>query len=438
MTDWKSILGSSDIFFVSPDVKRGLGLHDQLSGYHIICSYYDPIIPVLRNQNASIFCLEEEGNEETVNNTGKLLENKKVRQFIFSNTKAVPEIIYFKPSSKIDVLLKEFGYLPLGNNFNLNEEYENKISFHNLISGQFSEAVLPATVARLSDLNFKSLENKYGIPFVIQFGHGWAGKTTFFIDSENTFGSLFSKFGNTRVKIMRKVNGITVINNCCIYNDKVLVGPPALQINNFNVLHPNPSTTCGRQWPAETVNPEQLNTIIGLSGQIGNLMMKSGFRGIFGLDFLIEEKTGKVFLSELNARLTASIPFYTRLELSAGKTPLMAYHIASFNGKDIETENGEQLKITGSQLLLRQKFSESRITSLDSFGVYVIKEDGFFKKGNNYYPEKLKAGEFIFSRRQTYNAGDEETARIESKEKVVENGQLADWVKYLLQKPQTG
>jgi len=63
------------IFFVSPDVKRGMGLEDVLPHYHIVCTYFDPLIPILRRQGARIFCLEEVDPRKSLetNNTGKLL-----------------------------------------------------------------------------------------------------------------------------------------------------------------------------------------------------------------------------------------------------------------------------------------------------------------------------------------------------------------------------
>ena len=52
--DWRNKF-DTPIFFVTPDVKRGLGLEDVFPDFHIIVSVWDELIPVLRRKGVSIF-----------------------------------------------------------------------------------------------------------------------------------------------------------------------------------------------------------------------------------------------------------------------------------------------------------------------------------------------------------------------------------------------
>ena len=86
------------------------------------------------------------------------------------------------------------------------------------------------------------------------------------------------------------------VSNACIFKDQVLQSPPALQINcpnkDFSSL---PLATCGRQWGSTGLNKTQTNIIQQITQNIGKIMNKQGYKGYFGLDFLVEEKTGEVY-----------------------------------------------------------------------------------------------------------------------------------------------
>ena len=93
--NWWNKFSKDEIFFVSPDVKRGIGLVEVLPNYHLICTYDDPVIAILRKNGAKIFCLEEKIYDEAYrfNNSGKLLEHPQVVSYIRSQAKSRPQIM---------------------------------------------------------------------------------------------------------------------------------------------------------------------------------------------------------------------------------------------------------------------------------------------------------------------------------------------------------
>lgn len=438
MTSWQKLFSKESIFFLSPDIKRAIGLED-LPNYHLICSYFDPIIPVLRKQKANVFCLEEKigGQAKNFSNSGKLIEHPLVTAYIDQFSLNKVWLMYFKPSIKLDLIMARKNYLPVGNSSSLNDLFEDKVKFFDFSKKYLKDFTLPGLIGILGKLDFSDLSDNLGLPLVIQFGHGWAGKTTFFITKEKEFIRLAKQFAQTRVKVSQYIKGFTVLNNCCLYQKNVLVSPPALQLSNINKLHPKPTVTCGRQWPVGILSKEQEKIIFNLSHKIGQEIGKAGFKGFFGIDFLVDGKSGKIYLSELNARLTASTPFFTHLEKGLGRVPLLAYHLASFMEKSIPEKilAKENSGIIGSQVIFRNPSFLPKIPPAINFGVFKWQKDTSIPIGSSYFPEKLKELEYIFMRRilPETKTSENEIARIETKSEVLDMpGKLKSWVNSLI------
>lgn len=420
MNNWRQQFVNEDIFFVTPDVKRGLGFAGILPKYHIICTDIDPIIPILRNQGTKIFCLEEIGGLDTgrIRNSGKLLETPQALEYIKRNSKSTPKVMYFKPSLKLDLTITKNHLMPIGNNSNLNEQFEDKINFCQLAKHNFPEYLMPSMTGIIGNLNFLELTKKFELPFVLQFGQGWAGNTTFTVKNEKEFTSLVQRFPQTNVKISKFVEGFAILNNCCIYTGKVMISDPAVQIDSIPNLCEKPEVTCGRQWPAKFINQDQIDQIRKISRIIGNMMNGNGFRGFFGIDFLIEKRSGQIYVSEINARLTASSAFFTLLEIGTESIPLMAYHLADFIGVTLG-DKPEGIDIIGSQIIFRKPYSVSNLGD-NLYGVfnYIIDKPIIIRK--DYCPQNLNNYEYIFMGRKSLSVKpDDEFARIESKCEVL-------------------
>jgi hypothetical protein len=425
-----------DIFFVTPDVKRAIGIEDLLPSYHIICSYNDPLIPILRKKGTKIFCLEEilQRDVPLVNNSGSLLSHPLIVKYINSHSHSTPHIMYFKPSVKIDFLIKTKGYRAIGNNFSLNEQFENKIKFFEFSHKYFPKFSVAGKVGMFNQFEFQGLSENLGLPLVVQFGHGWAGKTTYFIKTKKEFTSLSKKFPKTVVKVTKKIDGYTVLNNCCVYKDSVLIGPPAIQISDIPELYPKPAVTCGRQWPVKFLNKKEIDKITDISKKVGRIMMKAGYKGFFGLDFLADVSLGQIYLSEINARLTASANFYTYLENGLNKIPLAIYHIASFLKKNVPYKEESSEHIVGSQLIFRKNIPQT-ISPSTQFGVFKLKKGKPIFVRRDYLPNKLENNEFIYIKRERRDEKEtgEEISRIETKREILlAPHKLNPWIKNLL------
>lgn len=342
------------VFYVTNDVGRGIGLENLLPNYHIVCLDEHPLVTLLQKAGVSVFCLEREiGKRNTLfRSSSTVLSHPAVISFIKVKARGVrPRILFFKPQKKMEILAREHGFNLIGNPVDLNRLFEDKLTFYKICLKE-SIPVPEGEIVSLSKTDFPELEKKFGLPFVIQFGRGWAGNSTYFITSQAELWNLQKKFPAIEVKITRFIKGLTVLNNACIYNGQVLAGKPALQIKADAVLTAQAGGTGGRQWPID-LTKDQKSQIDRITDKTGKLMAKAGYKGFFGLDFLVAEKTGQVYLSENNARLTASSSFFTKLELGAEVLPLLGYHLLSFLPSPAETISYQAPAVSGSEIIGR-------------------------------------------------------------------------------------
>ncbi|PIV01287.1 hypothetical protein COS54_01335 [Candidatus Shapirobacteria bacterium CG03_land_8_20_14_0_80_39_12] len=318
------------VFYVTNNVGRGIGLENLLPNFHIVCLDDHPLVDILKKKGISVFCLERAVGKRNflLRNAGMILSSPEVLSFIKEKAKRErPNILFFKPQKKIEILAQKYGFNLLGNLVEVNRIFEDKVEFFEICQKKGIKTSAGEIIV-LSKIVFKEKMAEYSLPLVIQFGRGWAGNTTFFIREESDLLTLQRKYGQKEVKLSRFIKGITLLNNAVIYQNKILAGNPAIQIKANRWLTSAEGGTGGRSWPIELTNKET-RQIGKITSQVGEVMMEKKYRGFFGLDFLLSED-GEVFLSEDNARLTASVPFFTKLEQKEGGFPLLGYHLLAF------------------------------------------------------------------------------------------------------------
>jgi hypothetical protein len=338
------------VFWIGINAYQGLALLEickkRKLNYHIICLEKESIYKNLKKGGAKIFCLEEKtGINNVPRNTGHILAHKETIKYIkYHSGGQKPIIVFFKPSAKISFVCKKHHWLMAGNNHKLAEFLENKLSFYLWAT----KNKLPLIPGEIRSLDIKYLSKKK-FPFIIQFKRGWAGKSSFIINSKNDLNKL-KKFAGQLVKISPFLKGETYINNGCILrNGQVLVGPPGKQISKINELSNNPLSTTGRQWPA-TIKNKDAKIINKITDKLGALIYKKGYRGFFGTDFLIDNNRN-IYLLECNPRLTASFVFYTQLEEQSSNNSLLWHHLNSFA---LFSDNKTyQSTISGSEIIQR-------------------------------------------------------------------------------------
>jgi len=380
------------IFYITNDVSRAIGLENILPNFHIVCLDDNKLVDSLIKSGISVFCLEKETGKKNFirRNSGLILSHPKVLEFIDKTAKGErPNLIFFKPQKRIEIIAEGQNFNLIGNTVAVSQLFEDKLSFFNICKKEKIDCI-DGEIGFLSGYSFSGLKNRYSLPFVIQLEQGWAGNSTFFINSEEEFSELQKTKNNHEVKILKFIDGITILNNAAVFKDKVYFSKPALQIKSNSILSSLPAATGGRQWPA-ILEPEQLEKINRITYRVGKIMSNSGYRGFFGLDFIISSENGKVYLSENNARLTASSSFYTKLETEKNIFPLLGYHLLSFL-PDYVPENEVDYnapEIFGSEIVCRNnekyriKITNDLVPGVYNTDLSFIKESYFLNSNQN-------------------------------------------------------
>lgn len=294
-----------------------------------------------------------------IKNSGKLLSNQKVIDYILKKSqknKLIPAIIPFKPSAKIDIICQKYNWVNISNPAPINRFLEDKIKFAKLCQ-KYHLPTTPFSLDSFNHQNFSKYQQLYGSKLVLQTHFGWAGNSTFSASSWEEIKDKISS--NTIVKYSPLIeNSYSLLNNCCLTHQGLIQSPPALQYTGIYPFTTNHFTTVGRQWPS-LASPQIIKKINQISLDFSKIIKEIGYKGFFGLDFLISKD--QVYLLECNPRLTASFAFYSQLEQKQKITPLFYFHLAEFiklnYHLDLKTEQlrFNNSKIIGSELTPKDK-----------------------------------------------------------------------------------
>ena len=359
------------VFFIHPNVNFGIGLEKLINNFHIICSRKSDLVKYLSNSGISVFCL----NNNQIRNSAEILRNKKTLEFIKQASRETgnsqPLIITFKPSPALEKVCAENNFKYLGNSWRLNRELENKIKFNEVLK----KLKIPSAESEVMDadkISYQQLKNKFGKDFIVQLSRGFSGNSTFLITLSNpslakrgeiNFLLENKKLGavsNKKIKISKFIKGPTITLNACLLKSRLLISQFFYQITGEKELNQNLLGSCGNDFAVDLkLSKEASDKIYDYTKKIGEYLKTLGYKGIFGLDFVVDENNQEVHLIEINPRLTASVPVFTKLQIKKNELPFLALHILEFLGLDYTAglKPSFQNKNSFSQLILRNTLS---------------------------------------------------------------------------------
>ena len=212
--------------------------------------------------------------------------------FIFYN----PKIAYYldKKLRKYVLCLNEKAILNL-----LGDKIHTRFWLGNYVP------VLSSVLLDSASLNFEELENKLGDSeaYIIQENRSSGGFGTFYVSRENQMMEYLQKTYKEVFIISPYIKeGYSVNVNALISSKKAVCFPPSLQIvrkiDNRLIYH-------GADYISIREMPLKIyNKIHEYSEIILNHIQMLGYRGIIGIDFLVND--GEVFFQEINPRYQAS------------------------------------------------------------------------------------------------------------------------------------
>jgi hypothetical protein len=317
------------VFYVVPDIHWALGLEDLLPRYGIVCADDTWMVAALRARGVPVFCAETDAPHGVDKRSSSgLLDLPEVHAFIAMHSgDDRPHILVFKTSPAVEKRCRDRGYKLLAPASAANRTYEDKLTFARFLDTHGIPH--PETrIARMTDLTWPALTEDMGTDLVFQTARGFAGSSTAMIDSADDFAAFRQAHPANAVKVSRRIDGIPLTLDACILPAAVLFSRPFHQITGLPAFNRYAGGTCGNDYGLDYgFDADLARQTDAIVRAVADRMRADGFLGIFGLDLILDPSTRRLLVIENNARLVASVPFFSRLQRRTGQVPLALLHL---------------------------------------------------------------------------------------------------------------
>ncbi|WP_289082334.1 biotin carboxylase [uncultured Sulfitobacter sp.] len=373
------------VYFISATNFNLLGLDEWVKNFKYIC-----YIDCYGGKHPNVFCPSEQPHAEfqsieDINNY--LLQHKEVIDFV-KRRGGKPKFVFLMFDEETERLSKELGADVWFPKAKLRQKMDNKIETVR-IGNKAGVPSVPNVLAEVKDYeDLKKTCEKAGIghDLVLQSAFGDSGHTTFFIKSEADFRRHESEIvGEGEIKIMKRIDCRGSAIEACATKEGTIVGPLMTELVGFKDLTPYRGGWCGNEILSTAFPPKVRQKARELTYKFGEQLRKEGYRGYFELDFLIDKKTGDIWLGELNPRITGASSMTNHAAFAHADAPLFLFHLLEFSKKKFDL-NVEELNnrwadpemIDGwSQMVIKHTDDSVDIcTEAPETGIYKMLEDG--------------------------------------------------------------
>lgn len=281
---------------------------------------------------------------QKVQSNAYLVGNHNFQSFVRSRRQQ-PTILIANASENLITKLQTENFQYLATSAEVSEVFKTKKAFREALAN-LSLPHIPHHILTHSDitsLSFESLQQNYYDISVIQRAEKEVGgnEGTFFIRTEADFKHFISRIQEedptSTYLVSPFITGDSLSMVGCITSQGVLTG--ALQLQLIDVpesLHdlPNNGTFYGNDWGYKKWDQETENTAISVVEQIGDELAKDGYRGIFGIDFVLDAKSNTLYPLECNPRITGAMPAHSLMLLANSIPPFEYYHLLALADRD--------------------------------------------------------------------------------------------------------
>jgi len=392
-----------------------------LETYHIVALHKTGDLPLLRKKT-HVFCLEEETENPTLTpgeNSAGLLAHPRTRHFL-DGISSPKYFFLYQDYPQLRSAAGANGWHLLANAPQLRQTVGKRLFFKEM-AAELGLHQAPGDIYPVEAIHQKGYEkwcHLMGLDFVVQLPEieRGGGRGTFFVRSKNDYRQLQEKFAENRwrntplesVSVHRFLDGLPASVVVCVTRHGTLVSALQRQLQDLPYCSgfAEDGVFCGHSWGAFPWSEAARKSAFEQACRIGDFLGTLGYKGILGIDFVVQKKQGKVCPIEINPRLTGALPMLSLLHLQSGTIPLEAFHMLEFleipyridrdalNSRYAETVQGSHL------LLFRPLGSENRGGELLNPGLYEYEptNGGFrFLKETWEYQHIQNENQFILS-----------------------------------------
>ncbi|MBI1888767.1 MAG: ATP-grasp domain-containing protein [Candidatus Spechtbacteria bacterium] len=351
-----------------------LGLEHIAPNYRL-CALRDSLDTALIEKDIEVLSLERGMGTKHIQaprNSTTVLSHPKTQAYLaqFEN----PAIIVYKSSLKMERLCEQKQWTLVASPVKFGKKlFEDKIKFRKILQ---EIGVTPPRGEILSarNLDFYKIKNKYGTPFVLQHPRRGGGKGTFFVSSQNDLLNAIRKLqiqnvegkevaeniSNLEVIVAKYIHGPSCSITGCVTRHGILSTNPQYQLIDIPELY-NPAKGsglfCGHDWSSSRFSREIEQQAYDAVEKVGKYFQKLGYKGIFGIDFVLDGEKQKLYVTESNPRLLASFPTLTMVQIENNEPPIIAFHLLEYLNTDYEIDANQinalmRAPKTGAQMFL--------------------------------------------------------------------------------------
>jgi D-alanine-D-alanine ligase-like ATP-grasp enzyme len=408
------LLDQRPIYFISATSFNLLGIDEWVPRFQAI-NYID----CFGGRHPNIFVPDERPHDvfesiEDINNY-LLVHPDVVARVTHDKGRAV----FLMFDDKTEGLCKEHGLEMMMPNAKLRAEIDDKISCTRIADRAGVESVpnVLGKVGSYADLR-KLAGDRLGDKLVVQTSFGDSGHTTFFISNEADYAKHAAEIeAEAEVKIMRRIRCRGSAMEACVTRHGTLVGPLMTELVGFPELTPYKGGWCGNELYPHAFPEETQRAAREAAFKFGEEIRRMGYRGYFELDFLIDQDTNKVYLGEINPRITGASAMTNLSALAHADAPLFLFHLLEWGDTPFELDvdglnkrwADEANLDTWGQLVIKhtvtsidrvQRAPESGIWRLDDRGVSFVRPDihrrGARGPGEGFYLRITGPGDYRY------------------------------------------
>ena len=282
----------------------------------------------------------------------------------------------------------------------LKGRFDNKVLLYKALDG-LSLPRIDGLVAAPGKKTFGDLSSGLGLPFVVQFPFGSSGKYTFIVRDRKTYTAIRRKYPDKKAVIRKYLRGYSLNVNAVIVTRRgrteTLCAFPSIQLTGIAECSASESAYCGNDYTgACSLDRDIIRQVDETVKKTGRWMARSGYRGIFGMDFLV--KDGKVYPVEINPRFQNSTSLFNSLQAAKGHGwYLFVLHIAEMLRDEDRRAAGYVASFPAEELMRPLKGCQVILHNMGARGVirgdvtpgvykrtgegYVLRERGAFIGG---------------------------------------------------------
>lgn len=384
-------LKSNPVIYVTRDIERALGIDPDTEGYFIISNNSEFAKQVAKGKDNILLMT---GGK--ILSTAELLNNDSAKNFINKIKNA--SVLVFKNTKQVESICSQNKWKILNPPAEISNKIEEKISQVKIFSS-LNDLFLNYTIYKCRDIKWT------GKKFILQFNYGHTGSGTLLIDSEEKLNGIKEKFAERDARISDFVEGPLFTSNNVLSGNDLIIGNVSYQITGLKYFADRAYSTVGNDWglAQKLLTPTSLEYFKLIAKSTADELKKLNWKGLFGVDVILDKNSKKMYLIEVNARQPASTTFESKLQKKAEKNGINIFEAHLAGLLDINLSMEKLTPITnGSQLIKR-----------------VVRDEDLSIKLVNII-SNLKRNNLEVIRYNNKNIGSE-LLRIQSRESIMKN-----------------